>query len=111
MTLALRRFPERITRRRQEPGGRNAFGEFIEGTITEVELPASVQPLDLQDADIAGGVSLVERLRIYIPESGALAAAFDSAEADRVVYGGREFVVEESRSWPTHTRATILRQT
>ena len=104
MTLALRRFPERITRRRQEPGGMNAFGEFIEGTITEVELPASVQPLDLQDADIAGGVSLVERLRIYVPEPDALRAAFDDAEADAVAWLGLEFTVEESRSWPgSHT--------
>ena len=88
------------------------FGEFIEGTITEVELPASVQPLDLQDADIAGGVSLVERLRIYVPEPDALRAAFDDAGADAVAWLGLEFTVEESRSWPgSHTRATVLRET
>ena len=65
-----------------------------------------------RDADIAGGVSLVERLRIYVPEPDALRAAFDDAGADAVAWLGLEFTVEESRSWPgSHTRATVLRET
>ena len=97
---------------------------------------------------LGGGVSLIERLRIYIPtgdggaiitldrfrwgndlfkwgedtfrgqsrdfvnETGALLrAAFEDSIADRIDYEGRAFVVEESRSWATHTRATALRQT
>ena len=112
MTLAPRRFPDRVTRRRQAPGATNAFGEFVPGAITEVEFAASVQPLSLEDSDLTSGASLVERLKIFVPEPGALLAAFEDREADTVAYGGREFVVEESRSWPgSHTRATILRET
>ena len=112
MTLAPRRFPDRITRRRQAPGATNAFGEFVAGAITEVEFAASVQPLALEDSDLTGGASLVERLKVFVPAAGALLAAFEDREADTVAYLGVEFVVEESRSWPgSHTRATVLRET
>lgn len=110
--LSPRRFPDRITRRRQGEGSRNALGAFVPGVVEETEFRASVQPLALDDADIAGGVSLVERLRVYVPEPDALAAAFEDREADRVVFGGVEYTVEESRSWGgSHTRATVLRET
>ena len=110
--LASRRFPETITRRRQAPGHYNSAGEYVEGAITETELRASVQPLKLEDSDFLGGVSLLERLRVYVPQPDALAAAFDDRQADKVVVAGIEYVVEESRSWPdSHTRATILRET
>lgn len=112
MTLALRRFPETITRLRTASAGRNSAGEYIEGAIVEAELRASVQPIALTDTDIVGGVSLVERFKVYVPEPDALRAAFDDSIADRVVIDGREFIVEESRSWPnSHTRATVLRET
>ena len=113
MTYSPRRFPHRITRRRQEPGTTNAFGQFQPGATTEVEFAASVQPLKLDDADIAGGVGLVERWVAFVPEENALRAAFEeSREADQVVVFGTTFVVEESRSWPgSHTRATLLRET
>ena len=110
--LAPRRFPHRITRRRQEPASRNAFGEFAEGAVTEVEFAASVQPMALEDADIAGGVSLHDRRVAFVPEPDALRAAFEDREADQVIFFGTTFVVEESRSWPgSHTRATLLRET
>ena len=109
--LAPRRFPHRIVRRRQEPGTTNAFGEFVPGAVTEVEFAASVQPLSLDDADIAGGVSLQERWVVFVPEADALRAAFDDREADQVVFAATTFVVEESRSWQgSHTRATLLRE-
>ena len=111
MTLAPRRFPDRITRRRQAPGATNAFGEFVPGAITEVEFAASVQPLALEDADLAGGISVVERWKVFVPEADALRAAFDDREADQVVFAATTFVVEESRSWQgSHTRATLLRE-
>ena len=49
--------------------------------------------------------------------AAVLRAAFEDSVADRIEYGGVEYVVEESRSWPassrspSHTRATALRQT
>ena len=111
MTLSPRRFPDKIPRLRETPADRNAAGEHVAGAIIETELRASVQAIALTDADIAGGVSLVERFKIYVAEPDALRAAFDDSVADRVLIDGREFVVEESRSWPgSHTRATILRQ-
>ena len=107
----MRRFPERITRRRQAPGERNRAGEFVAGATMEVELPASVQPLALGDADIAGGAQLSETLKIYIPGPDALAAAFDDREADTVLWRGATFTVTESRSWPRYSRAIALRET
>ena len=112
MTLSLRRFPDRIVRRRQAPGDRNNTGEFVPGVVTDTELRASVQPLKLADADIAGGEQLAETLKVYIAESDALAAAFEDREADTVLWNGATYTVVESRSWPGgHTRATILRET
>lgn len=111
MTLAARRFPDTITRRRQGPGDYSEVGQWVPGPITETELRASVQPLDLADNDIEGGSQLTERLKVYVGEPDALVAAFDDREADEVVIGGETFTVIESRSWPTHTRATLLRET
>ena len=108
--FAKRRFPDTIVRRRQGEGYRDERGRFVPGAIVETELAASVQPLALEDSDIAGGAQLRERLRVYTPERNALLAAFEDAEADNVVYNGATYVVEESRSWPTHTRATLLRE-
>ncbi len=110
MRLAARRFPDRILRRRAGPGMR-VRGEWVPGPVVETELAASVQPLALEDADISGGAQLVERIKVYIPESDALAAAFDESIADEVVIGAKTYTVEESRSWPTHTRATLVRAT
>ena len=113
MTLSLRRFPDRIVRRRQAPGDRNSAGEFVPGATTDTVFRASVQPLKLADADIAGGVQLAETFKIYIAEPDALAAAFDDyRQADTVRWNGATYTVVESRSWPHgHTRATILRET
>lgn len=110
--LSPRRFPDTITRRRQGEGDYDETGSYVEGAVTETELQASVQPLEIEDIDAVGGEQLSERLKVYIPQPGALSAAFDDSRADEVLYGGNEYVVEESRSWPgSHTRATLLRQT
>lgn len=68
--LALRRFPDEIVRRRQSAGGRNQYGEFEPGTIIESVLPASVQPIVLEDVEgeaFRGGDRLIKRLEIYVP--------------------------------------------
>ena len=65
--LAIRRFPDAIVRRRQGPGDFNEYGEFEPGRIVRTVLPALVQPVKLEDANIAGGVSLVDRLKVYVP--------------------------------------------
>ena len=41
----------------------------------------------------------------------ALAAILEEAGADRVEWKGVIYVVEESRTWPAFTRATLLRET
>ena len=110
--LPARRFPDTITRRRESPGHRNQFGEFVPGTVEETDFPASVQPMSLQDADFAGGVQVSHRLSVYVPEPDALAAAFDQSNADTALVYGLEFTVEESQSWRrSHTRAILLRET
>ena len=67
MTLAARRFPTNIIRIRQAPGDRNQWGEYVPGPTVETPLAANVQPLSLEDSDIAGGVMLVDRLRVFVP--------------------------------------------
>ena len=111
MTLAARRFPHTITRRRTMPGHRDDFGEHVPGTVEETDLRASVQPMSLEDSDLVGGVQVSHRLSVYVPEPDALSAAFMDDAADQVLYGGNQFVVEESQSWPgSHTRAVLLRE-
>ena len=46
-----------------------------------------------------------------VSDRHALAAAFEQAGADKVIIDGAVFVVEESRTWPNYTRATLLRET
>ena len=112
MTLAARRFPDTITRRRTMPGHRDEHCEYVEGSVEETTLRASVQPLTLEDADEAGGVSVSERLSVYVAEPDALSAAFGDALADEVVVDTVSFTVEQNQSWRGHhTRAILLRQT
>lgn len=113
MRLAPRRFPDSITRIRQEPGHYDDdTGAWIPGAVTKTNFRASVQPLTLKDADTAGGVQVSHRLSVHVPQPGALAAALDDREADRARVDGIEFVVEESQSWRgSHTRAILLRET
>ena len=82
--LALRRFPDSVVRRRQAAGAFNEYGEFKLGTVVETIFPARVQPLSLEDADFAGGVSLVERLKVYVPQG----VARNRGVADALAWGG-----------------------
>ena len=67
--------------------------------------------MTLEDVDSVGGARLVNRQKVYIPRPDALRAASDRANADRVVIDGTEYVVEESQSWRSHTKAVLLRET
>ena len=111
MPLSIRRFKQTITRKRQEPGMTNRHGEFQPGAIVETEFRASVQPLSIEDTALEEANRLSEKMKVYLPSENALVAAFDDRQADKVLYDGIEYVVEESRSWPGgHTRATLLRE-
>ena len=111
MTYSPRLFPDKITRRRQEPGTKNAFGEWVPGATTDVTFAASVQPLKLDYSLTQGGTSLLERWVAFVPKEDALRGAFDDAEKDKVIFAGTIFVVEESKNWPgNHTRAILYRE-
>ena len=56
-----------ITRLREAPGAYDDTGRWQPGAVTETTLLASVQPLVLEGADLAGGVSLIERVKVYAP--------------------------------------------
>ena len=100
-----------LARRRQTPGHRNEFGEFVPGLVVEEPFRASVQPLAIEHTDFVGGAMLSERVKVYVPEPDALVAAFEDRKADYVALAdGRVFVVEESQSWLGHTRAILLRE-
>ena len=110
--LSADRFPDTIIRIRTTPGMRNMFGEYVPGVKVEKNFPASVQPMSLKDAEDAGGVSVSERLSVYVPEPDALSAAFGDDAADTVTVDGISFTVESSQSWRrSHTRAILLRAT
>ena len=145
--LALRRFPDTIVRRREAEGRRNAYGEWTPGEVTDIELRAAVQPLELADDNLAGGAQLIQMLKVFTPpiyervgtarailtvhgepltlmgapltlglgsetfDRASVTAAFVSAGADRVVWGGFTYVVIESRAWASHVRATLLLET
>ena len=108
-------------------------------------------PLSLEDSDFVGGVSLLERLKVYVPrgiarlrgegrraglgrrsadmerrtapvwggddgtliddDSVPFVAAFEDRQADKMVYAGATYVIEESQSWPRYSRAIALRET
>ena len=104
------RFPDTIIRRRESPGERSDAGEYIHGAVSQTTFKASVQPVNLEDVDAPEGARLLHRLKVYISEPNALAAAFDDAVADKVVYENMNYVVEESFNWPDHTKAIIMRQ-
>ena len=64
------------------------------------------------DLASGGGAQFSHKLKVFIPEAGALAAAFEESNADTVLVDGVEYVVEESMSWRRHhTMATLLRET
>ena len=108
-----RRFRDTIIRRRRSPVDYDAYGDRVDNAyMVETELKCAVQPLSLEDADLVGGAQLIERLKCYVPaSSGDLRAASDDlGEADQVEYQGKVYVVEESRTWPKFTRATLLRE-
>lgn len=111
MTLSARRFRHVVTRRRTAPDTVNQFGEHVPGALVETAFRASVQPLGVEDSELVGGSQLSDRRVVYIPEPNALAAAFDDAIADRVVFDSVEFVVTDSWSWQDHTKAHVLRET
>ena len=110
MNLSFRRFPETITRVRSEGPYSDDYGRPITPAAVETELKASVQPLSLEDEAFVGGTQLIERLKVYVPASeGDLLAAFDADLADQVIYKGKTYTVEESRTWPKYTRAMLIR--
>ena len=65
MRLALRR--TEVVRSRQGPSTRNIYGEIEPGATVTAVLPASVQPVSLEDQDFVGGAQLMERLKVYVP--------------------------------------------
>ena len=83
-TLAPRRFPDTITRRRTMPGALNEFGEWIDGAVRETLLQASVQPIEISDADFAGGAQLRARLKVFV----ASAEVELIIEQDILTWGG-----------------------
>ena len=82
--LALRRFPNEVVRRRQGPCTTNIYGEFEPGAVVETIYPARVLPLSLEDSDFVGGVSLLERMKVFVPRG----IARRRGEGDALAWGG-----------------------
>ena len=112
MRLAVRRFPDTIRRLRATASSQDDYGRPHRPYCHRSDFPASVQPISLEDVNFEGGSQLKDRMVCYVPEPGALLAARDDAEADRVLLeSGREYVVASSESWPGHTKAVLLSET
>ena len=71
-----------IVRLREAPGAYDDTGRWQPGAVTETTLLASVQPLVLEGADLAGGVSLIERVKVYAPS-----VEYVAAHGDRLMWG------------------------
>ena len=56
------------------------------------------------------GQAITWGLGATVRDVHAVAASFDHASADRVIYAGEIYVVEQSASWPAYTRAVLLRE-
>ncbi len=98
------KYPDTIVRRRQTPGMRDMFGNYVEGTVVETEFRANIQPLGLEDVDLfeGGGCQYPHRLKVFVPVVGALSAAFEDSNVDTVLIGtspALEYVVQESMTW------------
>ena len=116
--LSARRFPDVIIRRRTSEGS-YVHGQFVPGVMVSLELVANVQPILLEDSDFAGGAQSRSLVKAYVPQSAdpnaspltpILAAAFDTSEADEVLWAGMVYTVEETRAWPKFTRAILIRE-
>ena len=119
VALSFRRFPDTIIRYRTGRGG-YVLGQFVPGKETSIEIRCAVQPLSLEDSDFAGGAQTRSLIKIYVPQRSdtdaspltpILAAAFDEALADQILWEGKRYTVEESRRWPRYTRAVCIRET
>ena len=85
---AIRRFPDNIVRRRQGPATENFYGERVPGAIVETALPASIQPVKLEDIDTEGGAMLSARLMVYVPTGVQRAAGI----GDILTWNGRQLL-------------------
>ena len=65
--LPLRRFPQELIRRREGPTTYNFYGEAVPGDVVTAVLPASIQPISLEDQNFVGGEQLRERMRVFVP--------------------------------------------
>ena len=65
--LPLRRFPQELIRRREGPTTYNFYGEAVPGAVVTAVLPASIQPISLEDQNFVGGSMLRERVRVFVP--------------------------------------------
>ena len=112
MTLAARRFPHEIVRRRMGAETVNEYGEVEPAAETLTSLRANLQPISRDDLNLIGGDRLVERLTCYTPGEDSLLAIRESGPADKVHVQDRgEFYVESSAAWfGSHTRAVLLRE-
>ena len=126
-TLANLRYPDTIVRRRYPSGDYDNAGRWLRGDPVDVELRASVQPVELERVLEGEGARTIELLRVYVPAdtggrgfSGAFSREFfmpgtvlravkDGAAGDRVLIEGEVYVVRESRTWGGHTRAILVR--
>lgn len=71
-----------VVRLRESPGHRDDTGRFVAGATVETTLLASVQPLVLEDADLQGGASLIERVKAYAPS-----VEYVAVHGDRIRWG------------------------
>ena len=99
MRLAARRIPDRVTWRRVTSAFNN-FGEPVT-TTTDVEVPASVQPLDLTDDESVAGTSAEDRRAIFVREAPGI--------SDEIVLDGEAYNIQDIQAWPGHARVVVVR--
>ena len=103
MRLSPRQLPDQVTHKAISVGV-NDFGEAFK-TVTESTVPASVQPVKLEDVETVGGEVVNERRVIFL-RAGVDVGAEDRFSLD----DGEDFHVTDFRRWPcSHVRVLVVR--
>ena len=103
MRLSPRQLPDVVTHKTVTTTV-NDFGEAVK-SVTESQVPASVQPVEIEDLETIGGEVVSERRVIFL-RAGVDVSAEDRFSLD----DGADFHVTDFRRWPgSHTRVLVVR--
>ena len=110
--ITSRRFRESATLIRQEPGGRNEFGEWVPGPETRTDVDVVSAPPDKAEVrDILPEGSRLSEWRMFWIEDQAVEAVHvvgEAAEGDAIEHNGARYTVRHVEDWSPHGFVEVL---